>query len=230
MALRFLNLDIDSRAKIGIFGRTGAGKSSLVKSLLRIVEVNTGRILIDGVDVSKLSLFALRSNITVIPQTPFLFEGTIRENLDPHGSSDLELWEALEEVELAEFVGRQERDLDQPCSEAHFSQGQKQLLCLARARLERNQIVVMDEPTANIDEYTDELIQKAIRKCFKNCTVLTIAHRLNSLVDNDLVIRLDRGRIEESSSPDGLAFPELSVGPRRSPQFSSFRKFSDKFN
>ncbi|CAB3237244.1 unnamed protein product [Arctia plantaginis] len=200
--LKNLNLVIESGWKVGIVGRTGAGKSSLISSLFRLAIVE-GEVLIDGVDTSYIALQDLRSKISIIPQEPVLFSATVRYNLDPFNNYDDEqLWRALEGVDLKNAVPA----LDFKVSEggANFSLGQRQLVCLARAILRGNKILVLDEATANVDPKTDEFIQKTIRTRFADCTVLTVAHRLNTIMDSDRVIVMDCGRLVEFDYPHKL--------------------------
>ncbi|TRY93755.1 hypothetical protein DNTS_011687, partial [Danionella cerebrum] len=189
--------------KVGIVGRTGAGKSSLISALFRLTEPE-GKILVDGVAISEIGLHDLRQKISIIPQDPVLFTGTMRKNLDPFNQhSDHDLWNALQEVQLKsaveELPGKLETELAE--SGSNFSVGQRQLVCLARAILRKNRILIIDEATANVDPRTDELIQKTIREKFKECTVLTIAHRLNTIIDSDRILVLDAGRIHEYDAP-----------------------------
>ncbi|XP_055919617.1 multidrug resistance-associated protein 1-like isoform X7 [Eupeodes corollae] len=207
LVLRGVNFDIRGGEKVGIVGRTGAGKSSLTLSLFRIIEAAEGRILIDGVDISTLGLHMLRSRLTIIPQDPVLFSGSLRMNLDPfQKNSDDEIWSALELSHLKTFVKGMTAGLNHEISEGgeNLSVGQRQLVCLARALLRKTKVLVLDEATAAVDLETDDLIQKTIRSEFKDCTVLTIAHRLNTILDSDKVIVLDRGEIIEFDSPTSL--------------------------
>uniref|UniRef100_A0A8C5E025 AAA+ ATPase domain-containing protein n=1 Tax=Gouania willdenowi TaxID=441366 RepID=A0A8C5E025_GOUWI len=206
-ALRDICIDIQDREKVGIVGRTGAGKSSLVLAIFRILESASGRILIDGIDISTIGLHDLRSRITIIPQEPVLFSGSLRMNLDPfEASPDEELWKALDLVNLSSFVSALPQKLSHQCSEGgqNLSVGQRQLLCLARALLRRTRILVLDEATAAVDLKTDQLIQSTIRSHFKDCTVLTIAHRLHTIMDYSRVVVMDRGQILEVDSPSQL--------------------------
>uniref|UniRef100_A0A674F431 Multidrug resistance-associated protein 4 n=1 Tax=Salmo trutta TaxID=8032 RepID=A0A674F431_SALTR len=192
-----------SREKVGIVGRTGAGKSSLISALFRLAEPD-GRISIDGVLTAEIGLHTLRQRISIIPQDPVLFTGTMRKNLDPFSQhTDEDLWNALGEVQLRtvveELPGRLETMLAE--SGSNFSVGQRQLVCLARAILRRNKILIIDEATANVDPRTDGLIQQTIREKFRECTVLTIAHRLNTIIDCDRILVLDAGRIQEYDEP-----------------------------
>ncbi|XP_028435648.1 multidrug resistance-associated protein 1 [Perca flavescens] len=206
-ALNDINIDIHDREKVGIVGRTGAGKSSLALGIFRILEAAKGRIFIDGIDIAKIGLHDLRSRITIIPQDPVLFSGSLRMNLDPFDTcSEEDLWKALELAHLRSFVSALPQKLDHECSEGgeNLSLGQRQLLCLARALLRKTRILVLDEATAAVDLKTDQLIQSTIRSQFGDCTVLTIAHRLNTIMDYTRVVVMERGCISEMDSPSQL--------------------------
>uniref|UniRef100_A0A670YJU0 ATP binding cassette subfamily C member 4 (PEL blood group) n=1 Tax=Pseudonaja textilis TaxID=8673 RepID=A0A670YJU0_PSETE len=201
--LKHLSALIKSREKVGIVGRTGAGKSSLIAALFRLAEPQ-GRIWIDKYLTSELGLHDLRKKISIIPQEPTLFTGTMRKNLDPFNEySDEDLWNSLEEVQLKEAIEDLPDKLETQLAESgsNFSVGQRQLVCLARAILKKNKILIIDEATANVDSRTDELIQKTIREKFAQCTVLTIAHRLNTIIDSDRIMVLDLGRLKEYDEP-----------------------------
>nr|XP_034300519.1 multidrug resistance-associated protein 4-like isoform X5 [Crassostrea gigas] len=194
---------INSREKIGIVGRTGAGKSSLLAALLRLAEP-TGEIYIDDVNVLKIGLHELRNKISVIPQDPILFSGTLRKNLDPFEEyTDDQLWIALEQVQLKVKVQSEREGLYMEVSDSghNLSVGQRQLVCLARAILRQNNILVLDEATANVDHSTDRLIQETIRSRFKNCTVLTVAHRIHTIMDSSKVMVLNQGKLVEFDTP-----------------------------
>eukprot|EP00058_Branchiostoma_floridae_P004550 XP_002590038.1 hypothetical protein BRAFLDRAFT_81656 [Branchiostoma floridae] len=197
---------IRPQEKIGIVGRTGAGKSSLMQMLFRMAEPR-GTVRIDGVDVTAIGLHDLRKKISVIPQDPVLFSGSLRRNLDPFNDfTDLQLWSAIEEVQLKQAVNELQGKLESEMAESgtNFSVGQRQLVCLARALLRRNRILIIDEATANVDPRTDQLIQETIREKFKNCTVLTIAHRLNTVIDSDRIMVLQEGRVQELGESHAL--------------------------
>ncbi|XP_017097931.2 probable multidrug resistance-associated protein lethal(2)03659 [Drosophila bipectinata] len=201
--LKSLSFAIKPREKVGIVGRTGAGKSSLINALFRL-SYNDGSIIIDKRDTNAMGLHDLRSKISIIPQEPVLFSGSMRYNLDPFEEySDEKLWRSLEEVKLKEVVADLPSGLKSQITEGgtNFSVGQRQLVCLARAILRENRILVMDEATANVDPQTDGLIQATIRNKFKECTVLTIAHRLHTIMDSDKVLVMDAGRVVEFGTP-----------------------------
>ncbi|XP_071925966.1 putative ABC transporter C family member 15 [Coffea arabica] len=193
--------------KIGIVGRTGSGKSTLIQALFRVVEPSDGQILIDGLDICKIGLVDLRSKLSIIPQDPILFQGTVRNNIDPSQlCSDQDIWEVLHKCHLAEIVKQDQRLLDAPVAEdgENWSVGQRQLVCLARALLQKRRILVLDEATASVDTATDDLIQKTIRAETSRCTVLTVAHRIPTVIDNDLVLVLGEGKIIEYDTPAQL--------------------------
>ena len=176
-------------------------------ALFRLLEGSSGRIVIDDIDISLIGLHELRSKLSIIPQDPVLFSGTIRSNLDPFNiQSDEQLWRALEHSHLKQYVSGLESGLDYQVAEngENLSVGQRQLICLARALLRKTKILILDEATAAIDLETDSLIQRTIRKEFANCTILTIAHRLNTIMDSDRVLVLDKGRVVEYESPQRL--------------------------
>ncbi|XP_059938247.1 ATP-binding cassette sub-family C member 3 isoform X2 [Mesoplodon densirostris] len=207
LVLKNLSLQVRGGEKVGIVGRTGAGKSSMTLCLFRILEAAEGDILIDGLNVADIGLHDLRSQLTIIPQDPILFSGTLRMNLDPSGNySEEDMWRALELSHLHTFVRSQPAGLDFQCSEGgeNLSVGQRQLVCLARALLRKSRILVLDEATAAVDLETDDLIQATIHTQFETCTVLTIAHRLNTIMDYTRVLVLDKGTIAEFDSPANL--------------------------
>ncbi|XP_068165847.1 ATP-binding cassette sub-family C member 4-like isoform X1 [Antennarius striatus] len=203
LVLRDISTTFQPREKIGVVGRTGAGKSSLISALFRLAEPR-GNIYIDGILTSEIGLQDLRQKMSIIPQDPVLFTDTMRKNLDPFNQhSDQELWNALQEVQLKSLVEELPGKLETVLAESgsNFSVGQRQLVCLARAILRKNRILIIDEATANVDPRTDELIQKTIREKFRECTMLTIAHRLNTIIDSDRILVLDNGVIQELDRP-----------------------------
>uniref|UniRef100_A0AAR5P0Y0 ABC-type glutathione-S-conjugate transporter n=2 Tax=Dendroctonus ponderosae TaxID=77166 RepID=A0AAR5P0Y0_DENPD len=207
LVLHGVNFTVNGSEKVGIVGRTGAGKSSLTLSLFRIIEAAEGQIIIDGVNVALLGLHTLRSRLTIIPQDAVLFSGSLRMNLDPFDKhSDDEVWKSLELAHLKTFVQGLSSGLNHEISEGgdNLSVGQRQLVCLARALLRKTKVLILDEATAAVDLETDDLIQRTIRTEFKDCTVLTIAHRLNTIMDSDRVIVLDKGKVVEFDSPANL--------------------------
>ncbi|XP_039167225.1 ABC transporter C family member 12 isoform X1 [Eucalyptus grandis] len=212
--LHGLSFSVAPREKLGVVGRTGAGKSSMINALFRIVELEKGRILIDGCNTSKIGLEDLRKVLSIIPQSPVLFSGTVRFNLDPFNEhNDADLWEALERAHLKDVIRRNSCGLDAEVSEGgeNFSVGQRQLLCLARALLRRSKILVLDEATAAVDVRTDALIQKTIREEFNYCTMVIIAHRLNTIIDTDRILVLDAGQVAEHDTPENLLSNEASA-------------------
>ncbi|KYB26696.1 putative multidrug resistance-associated protein lethal(2)03659-like Protein [Tribolium castaneum] len=202
--LKEVTFEVKAGEKIGIIGRTGAGKSSIISALYRLFPFE-GQVVLDGVNTQKITLQALRSQISIVPQEPIFFAQTLRKNLDPANQfNDSEIWKALEEVELKELVSNLGKGLETLLSEggSNFSVGQKQLFCLVRALLHSNKIVVLDEATASIDLKTDDLIQKVIREKFRDCTILTIAHRLHTVMDSDKILVLEAGRVAEFDHPN----------------------------
>ncbi|GLD98159.1 hypothetical protein PINS_up006856 [Pythium insidiosum] len=202
--LKGLSFSIKNNEKIGIVGRTGAGKSSLTMALFRINELESGRILIDGKDISTMPLQSLRSRMSIIPQAPVLFKGPLRGYMDPFNEyTDAEIWEAFEKVEMKEQISALEGQLSYELSEngENFSVGERQMLCMARAMLTKSRIVVMDEATASIDHATEKKLQHMINRDFQQVTVLTIAHRLATVLDSDRIMVLSDGRVVEFDSP-----------------------------
>ncbi|XP_077285788.1 multidrug resistance-associated protein 1-like [Arctopsyche grandis] len=205
--LHKISCHIESGEKIGVVGRTGAGKSSLALAIFRILEADSGKISIDHINISNIGLHSLRSRLTIIPQDSVLFSGSLRFNLDPFGSySDDELWNALEHAHLKAFVENLTTKLEHTIDEggANLSSGQRQLVCLARALLRKSQLLILDEATAAVDLETDDLIQKTIRSEFSSCTILTIAHRINTIMDSNKILVLDKGKLVEFDTPANL--------------------------
>lgn len=207
--LKNLRLEIQPGWKVGVVGRTGAGKSSLISALFRLTHID-GIIEIDNINTASISLESLRSKVSIIPQDPVLFSESVRYNLDPFGLySDDELWRALEDVELKGSI----ESLDYRVTEggANFSVGQRQLICLARAILRNNKVLVLDEATANVDPQTDALIQKAIREKFQKYTVITVAHRLHTVMDSDRILVMEAGSAKEFDVPHILLEMENGI-------------------
>ncbi|XP_019762197.2 multidrug resistance-associated protein 1 [Dendroctonus ponderosae] len=214
LVLKGISFHIKGGEKVGIVGRTGAGKSSLTLGLFRIIEAAHGQILIDNKDIADIGLHDLRSRLTIIPQDAVLFSGSLRMNLDPFDKySDKDVWNSLELAHLKEFTKGLSGGLSHIVSEGgdNMSVGQRQLVCLARALLRKTKILILDEATAAIDLETDDLIQKTIRTAFADCTVLTIAHRLNTIIDSDRVLVLDQGKIAEFNTPKVLLDDKTSI-------------------
>ncbi|XP_027350602.1 ABC transporter C family member 5-like isoform X2 [Abrus precatorius] len=210
--------------KIGIVGRTGSGKSTLIQALFRLIEPANGSILIDNINISDIGLHDLRSHLSIIPQDPTLFEGTIRGNLDPlEEHSDKDIWEALDKSQLGDIIREKGQKLDTPVLENgdNWSVGQRQLVSLGRALLKQSKILVLDEATASVDTATDNLIQKIIRKEFKDCTVCTIAHRIPTVIDSDLVLVLSDGRVAEFDTPSRLLEEKSSMFLKLVTEYSS---------
>lgn len=212
LVLKDISLELRAGEKVGIVGRTGSGKSSLSLSLFRILEAISGKITIDGENIAEFGLHDLRSRLTIIPQDPVLFSGTLRFNLDPLKiHTDYEIWRALELAHLKSHILSLESGLDYQVSEygENFSVGQRQLICLARAILRKSKILVLDEATASVDLETDSVVQKTIRDVFRDCTIITIAHRIHTILDSDRILVLDRGVVVELDTPKKLmARPE----------------------
>ncbi|KAF5609818.1 ATP-dependent bile acid permease [Fusarium pseudoanthophilum] len=225
--LRGISFDVKNNERVGVVGRTGAGKSSLTLALFRFLEARSGSVTIDGLDISKIDLHSLRSRLAIIPQDPVLFSGTIRSNLDPfEDNTDDELRESLGRVHLVDsqpvtptnepasaatstLAAKNTnifRDLSSPISESggNLSQGQRQLLCLARAIVARPKIMVLDEATSAVDMATDALIQRSIREEFTDSTLIVIAHRLSTIADFDRILVLSDGQVAEFGTPKEL--------------------------
>ncbi|KAI3976241.1 hypothetical protein MKX01_032173 [Papaver californicum] len=207
LVLRGLTCTFQGGKKTGIVGRTGSGKSTLIQTLFRIVDPSAGQILIDGINISTIGLLDLRSRLSIIPQDPTMFEGTVRSNLDPlEAYTDEQIWEALDKCQLGEEVRKKEGKLDASVTEngENWSMGQRQLVCLGRVLLKKSKVLVLDEATASVDTVTDNLIQQTLRQQFWNCTVITIAHRITSVLDSDMVLLIDQGLAVEYDSPTKL--------------------------
>ncbi|KAG0199405.1 Multidrug resistance-associated protein 6 [Mortierella sp. GBA30] len=252
LVIKNISVEISPGEKVGIVGRTGAGKSSLTLALFRIVEAansywarqsennnaavadvaaripnlhrdnrrgieedeDGGKIEVDGVNISEIGLQQLRQHLAIIPQDPTLFAGTVRDNLDPFQElDDIDLWQALERSYLKDYIVALPGGLQYEVSQngENFSVGQRSLICLARALLRKTKILIMDEATAAVDVETDELIQKTIRMEFKDRTILTIAHRIKTVMDSDKILVLEKGRVQEFDTPSKLLLNEESL-------------------
>ncbi|XP_071991842.1 ATP-binding cassette sub-family C member 5-like isoform X2 [Engystomops pustulosus] len=207
LVLKKISFRIEAREKIGIVGRTGSGKSSLTMTLFRLVELSGGTISIDNIPINTIGLEELREKLSIIPQEPVLFVGSVRWNLDPMDQhTDEEVWNALEKTHMKQHVEQLHGKLHARVTEngGNFSVGERQLLCMARALLRNTQILMLDEATAAIDNETDALIQDTINDAFKDCTVLIIAHRLNTVFHCDRIMVMDHGKIMEFDKPSIL--------------------------
>ncbi|KAL0738072.1 hypothetical protein Bca4012_014282 [Brassica carinata] len=217
-ALNHISFTIQGGMQVGVIGRTGAGKSSILNALLRLNPVCSGVIMVDGVNINHLPVRELRTRLAVVPQSPFLFQGSLRENLDPLGmSEDWRIWEVLEKCKVKAEV-ESAGGLDSSVKDC-FSVGQRQLLCLARALLKSSTILCLDECTANIDVHTASLLHNAISSECKGVTVITIAHRISTVLDLDSILVLDRGILVEQGNPQLLLQDDSST-------FSSFVRAS----
>ncbi|KAJ8255155.1 hypothetical protein GJAV_G00201630 [Gymnothorax javanicus] len=213
LVLKKLSFDIQPETTVGIVGRTGSGKSSLGVALFRLVELAGGSITVDGINIANIGLDDLRSKLSIIPQEPVLFVGTVRSNLDPWGQhSEAEIWDTLERAHIKDMVSQLPHSLESEVMEngENFSVGERQLLCVARALLRHCKILLLDEATAAIDAETDRLIQETIRLSFAGCTTLIIAHRLNTVLGCNKVMVLDQGEIIEFAAPSTLLANENS--------------------
>lgn len=207
--LKHLNLNIKPGLKVGVVGRTGAGKSTLGLALLRIMEIMNGKIMIDGVDIKKVKLQYLRKKVTTIPQDPTLFSGSLRFNLDPeekHTDNDID--SLLKRSGLSEILKHDEnsvlREFKVEENGNNLSAGEKQLICICRAALRKAKVVIFDEATANVDVVSEQKTMDLIKTEFQDATVLTIAHRLNTIINSDKIAVMDFGALKEYGSPEEL--------------------------
>ena len=205
IVLKNLTFTINSGEKIGVVGRTGSGKSTLCLCLFRILEPTFGKIFIDDVDITKIGLSLLREIITVIPQDPTLIEGTLRENLDPMGIfTDDDMTFNMNLIGLAYLLENNGLDFEVKEDGRNLSTGEKQLICMVRAILRKSKIIIMDEATSSVDYNTEKLIQKTILNNLKGSTIITIAHRIKTIINYDRILVFDKGEVIEEGSPNEL--------------------------
>ncbi|XP_056140093.1 multidrug resistance-associated protein 5 isoform X5 [Lampris incognitus] len=213
LILKRISCTIRPKEKVGIVGRTGSGKSSLGVVLFRLVELCGGSIRIDGVNICDIGLADLRSKLSIIPQEPVLFSGTVRSNLDPFAQyGEEQVWDALDRTHMKDCVSQLPLKLESEVLEngENFSVGERQLLCVARALLRQCKVLILDEATAAMDTETDTLIQETIRNSFQDCTTLTIAHRLHTILNCDRIMVLNQGKVVEFDEPSKLLANENS--------------------
>ena len=205
LVLKNLNFEIKPNEKIGVVGRTGSGKSTLCLSLFRLLEAKSGNIKIDNYDISEIGLETLRKNITIIPQEPILIKGSLRFNIDPNYCyTDQEIINILNEIGLDEFFKNKNLNYEIDENGSNISVGEKQLICIARALVKKTKIILMDEATANIDYKTETFLQNSLNQTLKDCTVITIAHRIKTIINYDKILVLDKGEIIEFDTPQNL--------------------------
>ncbi|KEH19126.1 ABC transporter-like family-protein [Medicago truncatula] len=237
LVLKGITCTFKGGSRVGVVGRTGSGKSTLISALFRLVEPSSGDILIDGINICSMGLKDLRMRLSIIPQEPTLFKGSIRTNLDPLGLySDDEIWNvneltsqlAVEKCQLKETICKLPSLLDSSVSDegGNWSLGQRQLFCLGRVLLKRNKILVLDEATASIDSATDAILQRIIRQEFEECTVITVAHRVPTVIDSDMVMVLSYGKLVEYDEPSKLMDTNSSFSKLVAEYWSSCRKSS----
>ncbi|XP_004510355.1 ABC transporter C family member 8 [Cicer arietinum] len=229
LVLKGITCTFKEGSRVGVVGRTGSGKSTLISALFRLVEPSRGDILIDGMNICSMGLKDLRMRLSIIPQEPTLFKGSIRTNLDPLGLySDDEIWKAVEKCQLKETINKLPSLLDSSVSDegGNWSLGQRQLFCLGRVLLKRNKILVLDEATASIDSATDVILQRVIRQEFAECTVITVAHRVPTVIDSDMVMVLSYGKLVEYDEPSKLMDTNSSFSKLVAEYWSSCRKNS----
>lgn len=208
LALNGASFSVPSGARVGVVGRTGSGKSTIVQTLFRLLEAESGHINIDDVNISEVGLHRLRTSISVIPQHPTLFSGcTVRENLDVFGlHSEESIHQALKSAHLGDAIAELPKGIDSIVTEggSNFSVGQRQLLCLARAILSKNKILILDEATASVDRRTDQMLHESLHESFGNATVIAVAHRLDTVIDHDYILVLGQGKVLEFGPPAEL--------------------------
>ncbi|KAF7814161.1 ABC transporter C family member 8-like [Senna tora] len=227
LVLKGITCTFKEGSRVGVVGRTGSGKTTLISALFRLVEPAKGDILIDGISICSMGLKDLRMKLSIIPQEPTLFKGSIRTNLDPLGLySDDEIWKALDKCQLKATISSLPNLLDSSVSDEgeNWSVGQRQLFCLGRVLLKRNRILVLDEATASIDSATDAIVQRIIRQEFSECTVITVAHRVPTVVDSDMVMVLSFGKVLEYDEPSKLMETNSSFSKLVAEYWSSCKK------
>ncbi|XP_068648270.1 ABC transporter C family member 8 [Aristolochia californica] len=231
LVLKGITCTFKAGKRVGVVGRTGSGKTTLISALFRLVEPVSGRILVDSLDICSIGLKDLRMKLSIIPQEPALFRGSIRSNLDPLGLySDQEIWKALEKCQLSTTVSALPHLLDSSVSDEgqNWSVGQRQLFCLGRVLLKRNKILVLDEATASIDSATDAILQRVIRKEFSGCTVITVAHRVPTVTDSDMVMVLSYGKLIEYENPSKLMETNSSFAKLVAEYWANCRRGSEQ--
>ncbi|KAF3972445.1 hypothetical protein CMV_004044 [Castanea mollissima] len=229
LVLKDITCTFKEGARVGVVGRTGSGKTTLISALFRLVEPASGKILVDGLDICSIGLKDLRMKLSIIPQEPTLFKGSVRTNLDPLGLySDDDIWKALEKCQLKATISSLPNLLDSSVSDEgeNWSAGQRQLFCLGRVLLKRNKILVLDEATASIDSATDAVLQRIIRQEFSKCTVITVAHRVPTVIDSDMVMVLSYGKLIEYDEPSKLLETKSSFAKLVAEYWSSSRRNS----
>ncbi|KAK9676888.1 hypothetical protein RND81_11G107900 [Saponaria officinalis] len=231
LVLKGITCNFKEGTRVGVVGRTGSGKTTLISALFRLVEPHSGSILIDGIDICTIGLKDLRTKLSIIPQEPTLFKGSVRSNLDPLGLySDQSIWEALDKCQLKATIRNLPNQLDSSVSDEgqNWSAGQRQLFCLGRVLLKRNRILVLDEATASIDTETDIILQKIIREEFAECTVITVAHRVPTVIDSDMVMVLSFGSLVEYDEPSKLMETNSSFSKLVAEYWASCRRNSSE--
>lgn len=231
LVLKGVTCTFEGGQKIGVVGRTGSGKTTLISALFRLVEPSGGSILIDNINICSIGLRDLRLRLGIIPQDPVLFRGTVRSNLDPLSQySDAEIWEVLDKCQLGHIIRRLPEQLDTSVDDEgqNWSGGQRQLFCLGRVLLKRCRVLVLDEATASVDAATDALLQSLLRKEFRHCTVITVAHRIPTVICSDNVLALRNGQLVEFGPPRELLQQQASLFARLVAEYSGHNQLSNE--